>query len=140
MRSEMAVSENLHASIQLSRGLAASNRTIRHRNTCDLHSSANSSLPPLQVTSIEASSPPASRPIRQISLRQGTSLYFYWLCSVDTELPYFEYSSITLLGFTYPPNAVYSRSYPKDLGPPIAMPSFESFHKGEHAIPMTVTR
>jgi hypothetical protein len=49
MRSEMGVSENLHASIQLGRGLAASNRTIRHPNTCDLHSSTNSSLPPLQI-------------------------------------------------------------------------------------------
>jgi hypothetical protein len=63
MRSEMGVSENLHASIQLGRGLAASNRTIRHRNTGDLQLLPATSA---TATNIEASST-SPRPIRQTS-------------------------------------------------------------------------
>jgi hypothetical protein len=64
MRSEMGVSENLHASIRLSRGLAASNRTIRHRNTGDLQLLPATSA---TATNIEASSSTGPRPIRSIS-------------------------------------------------------------------------
>jgi hypothetical protein len=159
MRSDLAVSENLHARSSLACTLEALEAlcigrfaTKTHLSTCDLHKLlppchhrslfmmlsnldqlfSNYSTIPLYSLALCCSTLPIHRP--EIgALRLENTLF-------HTKKYYFEYSSITLLGFRYSPNGLYSRSYPKDLGPPIAMPSFEPFQSGEHAMPTTVTR